>query len=406
MSHAASEHPLGPAATAADLPLLCQDVFSSLARSDQRRWGEIYVRGLLTTPGRKSIRNISDHVVGWRADQCLQQFVNQSPWECEPVRRALARLVASALQPQAWVVKEVIFPKNGSSSVGVARQYAHSAGRVLNCQIGIAVFLVGAGGSCPVNWRLLLPRSWDADPGRRRRAHLPDHERHLPRWQPLLDAIDEMTADWGLPRVPVIADLREEPRVDPVLRGLEERRISYVLRVAESRPAVTVHSAGSPPRTLSLGEVAGEPARPGTITLSGAHDSPSRPGRSHLMAKPLPSGPRPGCGPRAAAPRYVVTEWPLRRRRPPATWLTSLESHRLADLPDQFALHEQVAADMARLNDALGLRHFEGRSFRGWHHHVTLVSIAHASQLLARLQPAGYAPGRLGPLAAGVGALA
>jgi hypothetical protein len=79
-----------------------------------------------------------------------------------------------------------------------------------------------------------------ADPGRRRRAHLPDHEHHLPSWQPLLDAIDEMATDWGLPRVPVIADLREEPRIDPVLPGLEERRISYVLQVAESRPAVTV----------------------------------------------------------------------------------------------------------------------------------------------------------------------
>ncbi|MFD1050963.1 transposase, partial [Kibdelosporangium lantanae] len=100
----------------------------------------MYVNGLVSVPGRKSIRKIADLVVGWRAEQSLQQFVNQSTWKWEPVRRSLAYQVNGMIRPRAWAVQEVVFPKNGDSSVGVARQYAPSAKRVLNCQLGLAVF--------------------------------------------------------------------------------------------------------------------------------------------------------------------------------------------------------------------------------------------------------------------------
>src|SRR4051794_19428637 len=106
------------------LSLLCDDLFSSFTRADQRRWGEVYVRGLADVPGRKSIRRISQLVVGWRADQRLQQFVNQSPWSWEPVRMRLAHQLTAQLEPVAWVVSEAVFRKNGDLSVGVARQYA------------------------------------------------------------------------------------------------------------------------------------------------------------------------------------------------------------------------------------------------------------------------------------------
>src|SRR5919197_671694 len=95
-----------------ELSGFCQQLFDSMPRSDQRKWGEVYVRGLLTVPGRKTIRRISDHVAGGSVDQCLQQFVNQSPWRWEPVRRALA-LRAMEIRPQAWVVQEAAFPKAG-----------------------------------------------------------------------------------------------------------------------------------------------------------------------------------------------------------------------------------------------------------------------------------------------------
>jgi SRSO17 transposase len=81
-----------------ELASLCRDLFASFTRSDQRRWGEVYVRGLLSVSGRKSIRRMAEQVVGWEAEQCLQQFVNQSPWDWVPVRR---RLMEHAM-PSEW----------------------------------------------------------------------------------------------------------------------------------------------------------------------------------------------------------------------------------------------------------------------------------------------------------------
>lgn len=381
---------LSPSAAAPldGLAPLCHDMFGTFARADQRRWGEIYVRGLITTPGRKSVRNICDHVVGKRADQCLQQFVNQSPWAHEPVRRALAQRLAQVIEPTAWVIREVVIPKNGTSSVGVARQFAQSAGRMINCQLGIVVFLAGSAGTCPVNWRLLLPRSWDADPVRRRTAHLPVEERYLARWQYMLDAIDEMTAEWGLDQVPILGDMVRESQFDAVLRGLEERQLPYVLELAADRPSLTVRSADAPPRSASLAEVMDEPSERGTITVTRAHAAAGVPGPQYQV-KPLPARSRPANGSsaqKAERQRFVVSEWP-RRRGPRRTWLTTLDGHRLSELPDKFAANERVNADMAVLNSTSGLQHFEGRSFRGWHHHVTLVSIAHGYQLLAGSAP-------------------
>src|SRR4051812_35521929 len=86
----------------------CNDMLRHLARSDQRQWGEIYVRGLVSMPGRKSIRRMSDCIVGGRADQGIQQFVNQSPWDWVPVRRNLAAYAATLFRPQAWVVEEAV----------------------------------------------------------------------------------------------------------------------------------------------------------------------------------------------------------------------------------------------------------------------------------------------------------
>lgn len=112
----------------------CDVLFASLARSDQRRWAEIYIRGLLATPGRKSLASISERMLGRRAIQPLQQFVNQSNWDHAAVRAHLGALTAATIRPCAWAIEEAAFPKNGANSVGVARQFAHAAGRTLNCQ--------------------------------------------------------------------------------------------------------------------------------------------------------------------------------------------------------------------------------------------------------------------------------
>lgn len=322
----------------------CEDVFSTFLRSDQRRWGEVYVQGLVSVPGRKSIRRISDHVVGRPVDQCLQQFVNQSPWDWAPVRQRLAQLLVEAIRPKAWVLEEVVFPKNGANSVGVARQFVHSAGRLVNCQVGLALVLVGEHGGCPVNWRLLLPRSWDEDPDRRGRTRLPHHERSKPRWRHLLEAIDEMVIDWGLPPAPIVLDARATPRVDPLLAGLAERGLPYLVRVT-----------------------------PGTLSSIG-------PG---IAARPLLEPVRPRLHAVAGRP-YEGNRWQTGPGARPI-WLADGRS-RLPDLAGLVGLRNRAAAELTRASAESGLQHFEGRSFPGWHHHVTLVSVAHGYRLLRGLE--------------------
>jgi SRSO17 transposase len=118
------------------LTTFAQDVFASVPRKDQRRWGQTYLRGLLLDGKRKSIQPMATRLA--RGDpaadadaleQALQQFVNQSPWDPVPVRRRLAERMTTAIAPAAWVIDDTAFPKFGRHSVGVAPQYCGALGK-------------------------------------------------------------------------------------------------------------------------------------------------------------------------------------------------------------------------------------------------------------------------------------
>jgi DDE superfamily endonuclease len=94
--------------------------------------------------------------------QVLHHFVAASPWDWRPVRRRLAERLCAALQPTAWAVDDTGFPKDGTCSVGVQRQYSGTLGKTANCQLGVSVNAVTEHASCPVDWRLFLPERWDA----------------------------------------------------------------------------------------------------------------------------------------------------------------------------------------------------------------------------------------------------
>lgn len=352
-----------------------------MARLDQRRWGEVYVRGLTEVPGRKSVRRISECVLGRRADQSLQQFVNQSSWRWEPVRRHLAQEVTSVLAPQAWVVEEAVLPKNGKSSVGVDRQFSQAAGRVLNCQLGLAMMVAGQAGSAPVNWRLLLPQSWDADDERRSRSRLPGHERHRSRWHHLFDALDEMTVTWGMKPQPVVVGARRTPCAAPLIRGLESRGLRYVVRAAPTTPVARLASGELVTAAEALARSAGSRGM-----AQHWQDGWIR-GPRYVTALLLDSALHYGAG-IAGSPhrtRKVIAERSPDRRRPESVWITNVEAARPSAVFELMALRAQANRDLERLSEESGLRHFEGRSFRGWHHHVTLVSAAHAYGLSRRV---------------------
>jgi hypothetical protein len=138
-------------------------------------------------------------------EQALQQFISQSPWDWRPVRQRLATQMTAAVDPDAWIVDDTGFPKFGNASVGVARQDSGTLGKVANCQVGVSIHAATDQASCPIDWRLFRPESWDADTARRRAAHLPEVVRHRPNWQLVLDLLDEL-GGWGLVPPVVVAD--------------------------------------------------------------------------------------------------------------------------------------------------------------------------------------------------------
>lgn len=360
---------------------LCYEVFSSLPRSDQRRWAEVYVRGLLSVPGRKTVRRISAEVAGGGAEQCLQQFVNQSTWRSDLIRRDLTLQLARALEPAFWVLEDVVIPKNGRHSAGVDRQFAHLEGRALNCQLGLGLFLAGEDWNCPVNWRLRLPAAWQDDAVRRSKAHVPEGERPRPRWEHMLDVIDEAAAEWMVAPRPVLGDLTPDAEVEPFLRGLEERHLPYLMKVAVNRSAAS--GAG---RAVTFGELLVEAAARKSPGMNGWQAARGRQGLVRVIAMPLASG-----YPRVGAQRYLVAEWSSVRNGPRSAWVTSFPPGKVPYLLAAIDCFSSVRAAMGTLYDELGLRHFEGRSFVGWHHYATLVSVACAARVAGSARPAAPA---------------
>ena len=179
----------------------------AVARSEQRVNAELYVRGLLTDGARKSMQPMAERL--GVDHQRLQQFITSSTWDYRVVRANVARWAVEAIDPDAYVIDDCGFPKDGTASPCVARQYSGTLGKTGNCQIGVSVQLATDTASMAADWRLFCPQSWDdttiGDPGRaaavrarRAQARIPDEVRHREKWRLALDMLDEMIGEWGL----------------------------------------------------------------------------------------------------------------------------------------------------------------------------------------------------------------
>lgn len=374
-----------------ELAAHCRDMFRSLPRSDQRRASEVYVSGLLRCAGKKSIRRIASEAPGGYSDQSLQQFVNQSRWDPAPVRQQLAAHVADRTEPTAWVVDEVAFLKHGRHSAGVDRQYVRAHGRLSNCQLGVYAALATERAAVPVTWRLQLPRSWDTDEMRRHKARIPPEERHQPPWRYQIEALDDLSGDWGLRLAPVVLDLRQSTSFNEIVGELEDRGLEYVMQVNGTVP-VRFHSAR--PRSPSRPGDRRAPSFPveGTLTeLSSAVSAlPRRTLPWQDPATGLQVRAQFNCAPvytamqsssrtdRMPMPQVLLLEWGLGKRKPRAFWLTNMVGRELQELVALTRLARRSEVDVDAMTHHLGLCDYEGRSFLGWHHHVTLVSVAFA----------------------------
>ncbi|MFH1177789.1 MAG: IS701 family transposase, partial [Acidobacteriota bacterium] len=334
-------------------------------------------------------------------------FLSQSPWAWEPVRKRLAARMNDKITPLAWIVDDTGFPKAGRYSVGVARQYSGTLGKIGNCQVGVSISTASEAASCPLDWRLFLPAAWDDDAERRTKAHLPPEEHHRPKWELALAMLDELR-DWGLWAPPIVADAGYG-EISAFRAALEERELAYVVEVKATTsaygPQVVAERApwrgsGRPPTARYPGAPSSLRALALTAGLKTTSEIAWREGTRGLMSarfsalrcRPANIGLRRAYG--AALPlAWLLCQWSEDEDEPSKYWLANLpEKTSLIDLVRLAKLRWRIEQDYRELKDALGLDHFEGRSFRGWHHHVTLVSLAHGFLTLQRLDPKADAP--------------
>lgn len=383
------------------------EVFAPLVRRDQREKGAFYLRGLLLDGRRKSMQPMAqrlgiDH-------QQLQQFMTSSTWLVGDVRARLAWRAVRVVRPQVWVVDDTGFPKDGAASPGVARQYSGTLGKVGNCQIGVSVHAASDTASCPLSWRLFLPASWDGPDaaGRRKHCRIPDTAHHQPKWRLALEMLDELDV-LGLRPATLVADTGYGANAD-FRRGLEDRGLAYVL---QAKAEMTAHGentephqppyAGLGPRPLpryrtlpvSLREHVRAAGRAHGRTLTWRKGSKAAMSSHFVFLRVRLAGRRPRPAADGTIPLvWLIAQWPEGETEPVKYWISNLP----ADIParDLVRLAKsrwRIEHDYRELKTTLGLDHFEGRSFTGWHRHVTLVTAAHL--FLTEQQTCPKAPAR------------
>ncbi|MFE5189892.1 IS701 family transposase [Streptomyces sp. NPDC056628] len=396
----------------ATLALFVADVFASVPRKDQRAKSDCYLRGLMMDGRRKSIQAMASRLPDGN-EQNLQQFVNQSTWDPVPVRRRIAERMVPQIGPDAWAVDDVSFPKDGRMSVGVAHQYCGALGKQANCQVAVSVHAVSDAASCPLTWRLFLPREWAEDTVRRRRTGVPKDVGHREKWRLALDALDEL-AGWQLVPPVVVADAGYGQNAD-FRAGLAEREIPYVVGIRgditvqphEAVPTAPAWSGNGrrpvpryrqPPVTVAqLAAAAGREAFQEVTWREGSRGPMTS---RFLVMRVRPAGVRPRRLAQAAAmaghgrwdgvlPHVrLLAEWPDGEDEPTRFWLSDLpEDTPIPELVRLAKIRWRIEHDYRELKHGLGLDHFEGRSFNGWHHHATLVTAAHAFLTEQRLAP-------------------
>jgi SRSO17 transposase len=412
------------------------EMLGGLARKDQRAAGELYVRGLLTDGQRKSMQPMAarlgtDH-------QRLQQFITSSTWDYAAVRANVARWFAASFPVEALVIDDTGFPKDGTASPCVARQYSGTLGKTANCQVGVSVHLAGQAASCAADWRLFCPESWDDtaldDPvaaarARRRReqARIPDEVRHTEKWRLALEMLDELAGPggWGvLEQIAAAGGTRPAVTADAgygdataFRAGLEARGWQYAVAVkgttsahpgdaepvraprrpGRGRPAGPAYPAPAVNlRTLALahaGQVRPVTWRQGTRATAGNPDAAMTSRFLAIRVRPANRDiPRAADG--SLPERWLLAEWPPGAGEPSDYWLSNLPADTpIGELVRLAKIRWRIEHDYRELKTGLGLDHFEGRSFTGWHRHVTLAALAQAFCTMIRQDPKVHAPG-------------
>jgi SRSO17 transposase len=364
-----------------------------LRRKEQRRWAPFYLKGLLLPGERKSVEPLAARVAPGDLQQ-LHHFVSTSPWATEPLEdelvRAADRLVGGP--EAALVVDDTALVKQGRHSVGVKRQYCGQLGKRANCQSLVSLTLAGAEVPVGVGLRLFLPEDWCADAARRAAVGVPEAVAYRPKWRIALDEIDRVLAS-GARFGWVLADA-EYGKAGEFRHGLAARRLAYAVGIL---PAQKVYPAdvtlafpargptGRPrkhpvPSAASVGAAELVEGRPAAFRAVSWRAGTKGPLKAEFAAVRV----RVADGPADASGRHLPGEeaWLVGEHR-----ATGERKYYLSNLPPDATLERLAALIKGRwvceqlhqqLKDELGLDHFEGRSWRGLHHHALLCLLAFA----------------------------
>ncbi len=379
------------------------DVASGLVRSEQRWAAEYYARGLMEAGARKSLEPMVARMGGGSVEyEALQHFLADSPWDPAVIDRAVAERVCAVIEPVAWVLDDTGVPKDGKHSPGVKRQYSGTLGKIGSCQIAVSLHAVSTRGTVPLGFRLYLPEDWCQDPVRRREAKIPvDVEFQT---KPTLGAeLVARASGWKIRRAPVLGD--QAYGNDAKLRTrLHGGGIDYVLSVG---PECDIYapgtvfavprkpdSRGPAPSALkteaerrSINElVAGlDPDAWQTVAFRDLDGQQLHSRFAFLRVIAANPVDRLREDPRE---EWLIVEWPEGHEHPSDYWISNLP----ADTePEQLArlarLRWMIELDYKQLKGELGLDHYEGRSYLGFHHHCSLVTAAHGFLTLERADP-------------------
>jgi SRSO17 transposase len=389
---------------------------STLAHADRAEPFAAYCRGLILPGQRKSVEPMAARVRPERvsaAHQSLHHLVAKAAWSDDALLAAVRDQVLPALGPiTAWIIDDTGFPKKGRHSVGVARQYCGELGKRDNCQVAVSLSVANERASLPVAYRLYLPESWAEDPERRAKAGVPEAATFRTKPQIALEQIRDALNQGVAPGV-VLADAGYGADMD-FQGGLLALGLPYVVGI---RPNTSVWPPGTGPLPAKPWSGRGRP--PTRLRREAGH----APAAVEALACSLPAGAwrtlawregtRGELASRFAAlrlrpghrdherrepwpERWLLIEWPEGEDEPTKYWLANLPADvPLARLVGLAKLRWRIERDYQELKQELGLGHFEGRGWRGFHHHASLCIAAYGFLLLERalFPPAGAPAG-------------
>jgi SRSO17 transposase len=362
---------------------------------------ENYTKGLMLPIERKSVEPMAARLAPGNVrqmHQSLHHIVADAPWNDEALLEQVRRQVLPAMTKKhklaAWIVDDTGFPKKGTHSVGVTRQYCGQLGKQDNCRVAVSVSLATEHASIPATYQLYLPEIWANDPERRKQAGVPKEIRFQTKPDMALGHIRQLVNE-EVPRAVVLADAAYGN--DNTFReGLEALGLSYAVGIQSSTalwapgsgpiPPLPRGKMGRPPRLLRRDKQHQPlPAKELALCLTAAElrrvtwrEGTRGSMRSRFAALRVRVAHRDYWRSEPHPEQWLLIQWPATEKEPTKYWLSNLPaSISLRKLVAITKLRWRIERDYEELKQELGLGHFEGRNWRGFHHHATLVIAAY-----------------------------